>query len=126
MPTWDAISDFSQPAYADQEIYYTTPFYMNPNDSLVASIQQYFKTRFYSRPSDMVFRGYETMFRFAQLLQEYGHNLNGSIGEKKFKVFNDFDIEPVFLNKQNLTLDYFENKKLYFIKKVNGNVVAVY
>ncbi|HTS43854.1 MAG TPA: ABC transporter substrate-binding protein [Puia sp.] len=126
MPTWDAISDFSQPAYADQEIYYTTPFYMNPNDSLVASIQQFFKTRFYSRPSDMVFRGYETMFRFAQLLQEYGHNLSGSIGEKKFKVFNDFDIEPVFLNKQNLTLDYFENKKLYFIKKVNGNVVAVY
>jgi hypothetical protein len=126
MPTWDAISDFSQPAYEDQEIYYTTPFYMNPNDSLVVAIQQYFKNRFYSRPSDMVFRGYETIFRFAQLLQEYGHNLSGSIGEKKFKVFNDFDIEPVFLNKQNLTLDYFENKKLYFIKKVNGNVVAVY
>lgn len=126
MPTWDAIQDFSKPEFTDQEIYYTTPFYINPNDSLVISIQNYFKNKFYSRPSDMVFRGYEIMFRFSQLLNQYGGNLNGSIGEKKFKVFNDFDIQPVFLNKQNLTLDYLENKKLYFIKKVNGNVVAVY
>jgi len=126
MPTWDAIVDFSRPEYADQEIYYTTPFYVNPADSLVLSIQQNYRNKFYSRPSDMVFRGYETTFRFAQLLQLYGKNISGSIGEKKFRVFNDFDIEPVFLNKQNMTLDYFENKKLYYIKKVNGNVVAVY
>ncbi|HTQ64183.1 MAG TPA: hypothetical protein VMI12_05270 [Puia sp.] len=126
MPTWDAINDFSNPEYANQEIYYTSPFYINPNDSLVSSIQQYFKNKFYSRPSDMVFRGYETMYRFAKLLNQYGHHLSGSIGEKKYKVFNDFDIQPVFLDRQNMTLDYFENKKVYFIKKVNGNVVAVY
>lgn len=125
MPTWDAI-DFSDPAFADQEIYYTTPFYYNPNDSLVLSIQQYFRTRFYSRPSDMVYRGYETLLHFGQLLSSNQGKLNGSIGERKFKVFNDFDIEPVFLNKENPTLDYLENKKLYIIKKVNGNVVAVY
>jgi hypothetical protein len=126
MPTWDNINDFSQPEYIDQEIYYTTPFYVNPNDSLVLSIQQYFKTRFYSRPSDMVFRGYETLYHFGKLLLQHGPNLSGSIGEKKYKVFTDFDIQPVFLNKQTMTLDYFENKKLYFIKKVNGTVVAVY
>ena len=126
MPTWDAITDFSKPEYTDQEIYYSTPFYTNPNDSLVISILQYYKNKFYSRPSDMVFRGYETMFRFAQLLQLHGRNLSSSIGEKKYKLFNDFDIQPVFLNKQNMTLDYFENKKLYFVKKVAGNVVAVY
>ncbi|HMH34713.1 MAG TPA: hypothetical protein VK543_16870 [Puia sp.] len=126
MPTWDNIADFTQPAYLDQEIYYTTPFYINQADSLVISIQQYFKNKFYSRPSDMVFRGYETLYRFGKLLQLYGHNLSGSIGEKKYKVFDDYDIQPVFLNKQNMTLDYFENRKLYFIKKVNGNIVAVY
>ena len=126
MPTWDNIVDFSQPQYADQEIYYTTPFYINPADSVAAAIQQNYRNRFYSRPSDMVFRGYETLLRFGRLLQLYGHNLSGSIGEKKFKVFNDFDIQPVFLNKQNMTLDYFENRKLYMIKKVSGNVVAVY
>ena len=130
MPTWDAVSDFNAPAYTDLEIYYTTPFYINPADSLVMSIQQYFKTRFYSRPSDMVYRGYETTLHFGQLLVSHPAYLDGSIGERKFKVFNDFDIQPVFTNSglpsQVLTLQYLENKKLYFIKKVNGNVVAVY
>ena len=78
MPTWDAITDFNAPAYADLEIYYTTPFYINPADSLVISIQQYFKTRFYSRPSDMVYRGYETILHFGQLLEAH----QGQAGRK--------------------------------------------
>ena len=126
MPTWDNITDFTQPEYTDQEIYYTTPFYINPADSLVINIQQNYKSKFYSRPSDMLFRGYETTYRFGKLLQLHGRSLSGSIGEKKFKVFCDFDIQPVFLNRQNMTLDYFENKKLYFIKKVNGSITNVY
>jgi hypothetical protein len=130
MPTWDAVSDFNAPAYLDLEIYYSTPFYINPADSLQIMIQQNYKTRFYSRPSDMVFRGYETTLHFGQLLSLHKGRLDGSIGERKFKVFNDFDIQPVF-TKTNppaevLNLQYLENKKLYFIKKVNGNVVAVY
>ncbi len=125
MPTWDNISDFSLPEYKDEEIVYTTPFYINPADNLGKDIQQIFKTKFYSRPSDMVFRGYETTWHFAKLLLQYGQHLSGSIGEKKFKAFDDFDIQPIFLNKQNMTLDYFENKKLYFIRKVDGNVTAV-
>ena len=125
MPTWDNINDFTQPEYKDEEIVYTTPFYTNPSDNLVKSIQQYFKTKFYSRPSDMVFRGYETTWHFSKLLLQYGKNLSGSIGEKKYKVFDDFDIEPIFLNKQNMTLDYFENKRVYFVKKVDGVVVSV-
>ncbi len=135
MPTWDAINDFNMPVYLDQELYYTTPFYINPADSLGMSVQTYFKTRFYSRPSDMVYRGYETILHFGQLLAAHNGRLEGDIGEKKFKVFTDFDIQPVFANKENnlsmgvsspITLQYLENKKLYFIKKVNGNVVAVY
>lgn len=131
MPTWDAIQDFNAPAYAEEQIYYTTPFYINPADSLVIYIQQYFKTRFYSRPSDMVYRGYETILHFGQLLCAHHGKLDGSIGERKFKVFNDFDIQPVFTSTSGngsaaITLQYLENKKLYFIKKVDGNVVAVY
>jgi hypothetical protein len=130
MPTWDAISDFNTPAYADLEIYYTTPFYINSADSLVSQIQQYYKSRFYSRPSDMVYRGYETTLHFGQLLEEHKGQLDGSVGERKFRVFNDFDIQPVFSQStqpgQSPTLRYLENKKLYFLKKVNGNVVAVY
>lgn len=124
MPTWDNM-DFTSSAYAGEEIIYSTPFYLNPADSLVKQLDQNFRNRFYSRPSDMVFRGYECMYRFGKLLLLHGKNLAGSIGEKKFKVFNDFDIAPVFLNRQTMTLDYFENKKLYFIRKTDGAVTGV-
>lgn len=124
MPTWDN-TDFTQPGFAGEEIIYSTPFYLNPLDSLVKQMDQNFRTRFYSRPSDMVFRGYESTYRFGKLLLLHGKNLSGSIGEKKFRVFNDFDIMPVFLNRQTPTLDYFENKKLYFIRKTDGVVTGV-
>jgi hypothetical protein len=128
MPTWESVGDFNAPAFTDLEIYYTTPFYINPADSLVMAIQQNYKTKFYSRPSDMVYRGFETTLHFAQLLEDHKGSLDGSIGEKKFRVFNDFDIQPVFAtpSDQTLTLQYLENKKLYIIKKVSGSVVAVY
>ncbi|HXD76769.1 MAG TPA: hypothetical protein VN616_03120 [Puia sp.] len=124
MPTWDGL-DYSRPELAGEEIVYTTPFYNNPADSLVRQINQYYKGKFFSRPSDMVFRGFESVYRFGHLLACHGKDLGDNIGEKKFKVFNDFNIEPVFLNRQTMQLDYFENKKLYFIHIMDGNVTAV-
>jgi hypothetical protein len=124
MPTWDNL-DYTKPELAGKEIVYTTPFYNNPADTLVKQINQYYKTRFYSRPSDMVFRGYESLYRWGHLVCLHGRDLGGNIGVKEFKVFNDFNIEPVFLNRQTMTLDYFENKKLYFVHMTDGNVTAV-
>lgn len=126
MPNWDVINEFNKPQYKNLEIVYGTPFYVSNSNAIANNIQDNFKDRFYSRPSDMVYRGYETMYRFGKLLLLHGANLNSSIGEKKFTVFNDFDIQPIFTNKQSPVLDYFENKKLYFIKKVNGVVSGVY
>jgi hypothetical protein len=39
-------------------------------------------------------------------------------------VFTDWDIQPV-LDRQTMALDHFENKKLYFVKKVGGLVTTV-
>lgn len=127
MPNWDQINEFNKPQFKNLEVVYGTPFYISNTNAVANAIQEHYKTKFYSRPSDMVFRGYETMYRFGKLLLLHGANLNSSIGEKKFTVFNDFDIQPVFTNRQATpTLDYFENKKLYFIKKVNGVVAGIY
>ncbi len=124
MPTWDAIIDFNKKEYKGLSIVYTTPFYNAKTDKTSVSISNYFKTALYSRPTDMVFRGYECLYRFGKLLADKGSNLNSSIGEKKYKVFTDWDIQPV-LDRQTMALDHFENKKLYFVKKVGGLVTAV-
>jgi hypothetical protein len=125
MPTWWDATNFTRPEYKGPEIFYSTPFYLSPSHKLVMSIQNLFKTKFYSRPTDMVFRGYETMYHFAHLLVLNDKNIGSSLSDKRFKVFTDFDIQPV-LDPKTSTLDYFENKKIYFVKKVDGNVVTVY
>ncbi len=125
MPTWDVISEFRNPEYKGLEIIYSTPFYNDRNNHVSLSIIDYFNTNLYARPSDMVFRGYETTWRFSKLLTEYKKDFPANLSRKEFNVFRDFDIQPIFTNRQNMTLDYFENKKLYFIKKVDGVVMAV-
>ena len=124
MPTWDGIN-FNKPEYKGIEIIYSTPFYNAKNDKVSVSISQRFNKTMYARPSDMVFRGYEVTFRFARMLLQYGNDLASNLANKYVKVFTDFDIQPV-LNKQNMTLDYFENKKLYFLKWQDGVLKGVY
>jgi hypothetical protein len=124
MPTWD-VADFTKPLYKNLEIYYGTPFNLPFYDKLVNSINQLYKTKFYSRPTDMVFRGFETIYHFTHLLMLHQNNLSSSLADKRYKVFTDFDIQPV-ISKRNMTLDYFENKKVYFVKKVDGIVKAIY
>lgn len=124
MPTWDGI-DFEKSQFKNLEIIYSTPFYVAPTGKLASTVYENFKSTFYSRPSDMVFRGFETLYHFAHLLKVYGNNLGSSMSDKKFMLFGEFDIQPV-INKTTMTLDYFENKKLYFVKKVDGVVKMVY
>ena len=126
MPTWDGIKDFNKPDYKDLEIIYCTPFYNARIDKVSTSIINHFNNSMYARPSDMVMRGYEAAWRFGKLLAKYGSDLSSNITRREFNVFRDFDIQPVMLNQENLTLDYFENKKLYFLKLQNGVVKAVY
>ena len=126
MPTWDAIKDFNKPEYKDLEIIYCTPFYNARMDKVTTSITNHFNNVMYARPSDMVMRGYEAAWRFGKMLVKYGPDINSNITRREFNVFRDFDIQPVMLNSENLTLDYFENKKLYFLKIQNGVIKAVY
>ncbi len=125
MPTWDGIKDFSKPEYKGIGIIYSTPFYNSKTDKVSTGITSYFNAKMFARPSDMVFRGYEVTWKYVKLLLQYGKDIASSLGNKQNKVFTDFDIQPV-LNRQNMTLDYFENKKLYFLKWEDGIIKAIY
>lgn len=124
MPTWDAVKDFSKPEFKGLEIIYSTPFYNAKTDKLSLDISNHFNNNMYARPSDMVFRGYEVTWKFGKLLLQYGKDLSSNLGNKQHKLFTDFDIQPV-LSKKNTSLDYFENKKLYFLKWQDGIIKTV-
>ena len=119
MPTWDAFN-FTKPEYKNIEIIYTTPFNYNRSGGLSGRLNTLFEENINSRPTDMFFRGYETLLRFGLLLLDTKKDVASNLTRKGNYVFTQFDIQPVFLNKSTMTLDYFENKKLYFIRYANG------
>lgn len=123
MPTWEQV-DFSKFAYKGIEVVYSSQLYINPDNKLVQYIQRHYKTKFFSRASDMVFSTFETVLYFGQLVIE-STKAPLNIAKKSNTLFSELDIHPV-MNKQTGKPDYFENKKLYFIKKQDGNVKGVY
>ena len=125
MPTWDNIKDFNKPEYKGLEITFSNPFYNAKLDKFSQSIINHFNNVMYARPSDMVFRGYEVTWKYARLLLQYGKDLSSNLSNKSHKVFTDFDIQPV-VNKENMSLEYFENRKLYFLKWQDGVIKSIY
>jgi hypothetical protein len=118
MPTWDNIS-WNKPEFKGIEITYSTPFYNSKTDKISQGINSYFSKVISARPSDMVFRGYEVMFSYGRLLIKHGKDLASNLTSKQLKVFTDFDIQPV-ISRPGMNLEYFENKKLYFLKYEDG------
>lgn len=120
MPTWDGIKELNREDCKGVEIIYTTPYNFSRTDKTGTWINNIYKAKFFGRPSDMVFKGYEMMYRLTKLYSQQQSNFINSLNNKTFTVFNEFDIQPEKNNKQNQLPDYLENKKLYFIRKLDG------
>lgn len=122
MPTWDALRGVNR----NIEIIYTTPYHFIRTDKLGFNITSTYRDKFSGRPSDMVFKGFEAMYRFTKLLIKHEGKLLANINDKSFKLFNEFDIQPVRPYSNNTgAVDYLENKKLYYIRKMNGQIRSV-
>ncbi|HVF82298.1 MAG TPA: ABC transporter substrate-binding protein [Flavisolibacter sp.] len=119
MPTWDNVN-FNRSEFKGLDIVYSTPFFYNRLTSLESKLAKDFEKAISSRPTDMYFRGYETMMRFALLLLDTSKDVASNLTRKGNAIFTKFDIQPVFKDKKNMTLDYFENKNLYFIRVSGG------
>jgi hypothetical protein len=125
MPTWDVLKDFEKPINKGITAIYTTTYgYSKNNASLYNSLSKNYKVKFASKPSDNFFKGYESMYHFTHILVSNSTSFLQLLSSTQHKVFNDFDILPLQNNTTN-NIDYYENKKVYFIKKVDGVVVKL-
>lgn len=119
MPTWDNFN-FNRPEFKALDVVYTTPFFYNRLTPLESKLAANFEREIGSRPTDNFFRGYEVAMRFALLLLETQKDVASDLTKKGNYVFTRFDIQPVFKDKKNMTLDYFENKNLNFVRVTGG------
>jgi len=127
MPNWDGFAFVSRKnSLKDYPVYYTTPYYNAKWDAQSKMIQGVYKKIYKSTPSDMTYKGFESVFLFARLLTRYPDDYMGHLNDYPYKVFNEYIFKPVFLTKKSTVPDYFENKRLYFMKSVGGNVTKAW
>ena len=125
MPTWDALKDLDRSDCKGVEMVYSTPYNFSRTDKIGAALVQKYKDKYAARPGDMVFKGFEAMYHFTKLLLAHDTAMIDFVSDKNYKIFSDFDIRAV-KNKSTYTIDYRENRKLYFIKKADGLIKSVY
>jgi hypothetical protein len=126
MPTWDGFKDLSKPEYKGIEIIYSSPYNFPRTDKISVAITNKYRTKFQARPSDQVFKGFESMYHFTKLLIKHREAFLNNLSDKSFKVFNDYDIQPIRFKRDNPIPDYLENKKIYILKKLDGQVKPVF
>lgn len=126
MPTWDGFKDLTKPEYKSIEIIFSSPYYFSRTDKIEVAISNKYRNKFQARPSDQVFKGFEAMYHFPKLLIKHKEAFLNNLSDKSFKVFNEFDIQPIRFKRDNPFPDYLENKKIYILKKQDGLIKPVF
>ena len=124
MPNWEGFrSLYKKDAYPDFPIRYTTPYYDAKNttaDSIL--IKKYFQL-YRTKPSDMAYKGFGVTLYFTSLLLEFPGEIMSHLNDSALSAFHNYNFRPVYIEKQNKTPDYYENKHLFIMEILNGDVV---
>lgn len=123
MPNWENWKELEKKDFSKLEVIYPTSFYTDRKDKVSNKINEYYKP-IQSRPTDQVFKGYETIYHFSKLLHQYDIEFVTHKSDKQFTVFTPFDLQPVSAKKTGVP-DYFENKKIFFIRRSNGEIKPI-
>ena len=112
---------YKKDAYTDFPIHFTSPYFNDKTNHYSKMLKDAFTTKYKGKPTDMAYKGFETVYTFTKLLTEYPDDFMDHLNDTTHKVFNDFNFMPISTRK-NKTPDYLENKHVYFIRILNGNV----
>lgn len=126
MPTWNGMGGITGNNSENIQIVITTPYNYMQSNALISALADEYKSRHYSRPSDMVYKGYESMYHFTKLLLANPDTFINNTSATLFKVSNDYNFQPVRLTQTSFVPDFLENKKLYYMKIVNGKIETVF
>ena len=121
MPSWYGMSELMKPnAYKNIAVNVTHSFNMNMPEEDTKALSRKFKKDYGGKPTEVVFRGYETVLWYANLLKEYGTMFNEKYSDVSGAPFTKFEISPQF-DKQGFIL-FNENRKLYHSTYEAGNI----
>jgi len=120
MPGWDGMKELQAKSYAGIPIYYTTGFYVPAGHKWAGYMDEKVKSITGVKPSFSLYKGFELTFYFVNILAEYGAIKGINMDVMPFKVLNDFDFRAVKWAPMSAVPDYYENKRIYFVRRLNG------
>ena len=126
MPTWEGIKELGKREYKSLPIIHSTSFFIPPGTAWTANYDKNYRKRTYSKPTDLVFKGYETTWKFVNLLLKYDTTLLQHLDDKSFNLLTESDFRPIQWSKTSAGPDYYENKRVFLIRRLNGVSTRVY
>jgi ABC-type branched-subunit amino acid transport system substrate-binding protein len=124
MPTWEGIKDLQKSDFKILPIIYSNSFF-DHDDAWSKSFEEAYKRKSFSRPSDLAYKGFELTWYFSCLLKKYPGNLLQNLEDNSCNLITDYDFKPVQFNKNAAGPDYFENKRVFMVKRLNGVATRV-
>jgi len=122
MPSWKYLKGLTQASdYMKLSIRYTTPFFYDPTTAPGKYVTTEYGTVYGAEPSEMVYRGYESVYWLAHLLDHYGTIFNEDVKDVSAAPFTRYEIRPAY-SKDNDFL-YLENNQLYIFHYQNGGYI---
>lgn len=123
MPSWKGMNSLKQAdAYSNLVIHITSPFHYDPSTRLAAYLSVRYQEQFGGMPSEFVFRGFELMFWYGQLLTRYGSIFNPRVQGREASPITGFDLR---LKSDPSGIPYYvENRKL-FLYRYRGSSYTV-
>lgn len=118
MPTMEMITTLKKTeAFPNMKIYFTTAFIKENLSPATKYILSNYKKKMGGSPTDLVYKGFESIYFFAHMMNRYGVPFNEHITDNRYSFLTPYKIMPV---KKASKFKFYENKYLYMISYENG------
>jgi ABC-type branched-subunit amino acid transport system substrate-binding protein len=124
MPNWENLREIQLPKFASLPIYFSSPFYISPTNNWAKEMDELFKNNIYTKASLSAFKGFELTYYFASVFSKHGRVYVDDPSDVLFTPLNDLAFKAVKTKGPEGPIDYFENKKLYLLRRLNGVIIS--
>ena len=112
MPSWKGLDLLvKEGSLPNVGINITAPFYFDPTASAGKGFSEVFNRIYGGKPTELAYRGYETLYWYAYLLNRYGTIFNDHYGDNGAAPFTRFDLR--LQKDKNGEPEYYENNHVY-------------
>jgi len=117
MPTWEGMAALRNPRYRSVPIEHTASFHKPSLPAWADRMEEEYRRRTYSRPSDVAFKAFQSTYHLVSLLLRYDTAWAAHLADPGIQAMTDLDFQPVSIDPAGSGPDYFENKRIYLVRR---------